>query len=70
MGTAQVAFVGGAVLPEVTCHVRKYVLRMRNRKLRNIRPSGAFSPEVTSGSHVTVSMFCACPAFSTAFFFN
>ena len=28
MGTAQVAFVGGAVLPEVTCHVRKYVLRM------------------------------------------
>jgi hypothetical protein len=27
---------------------RKSVLRMRNRKLRNIRPSGAFSPEVTS----------------------
>jgi len=23
-------------------------VRMRNRKLRNIRPSGAFSPEVTS----------------------
>ena len=25
-----------------------WVARMRNRKLRNIRPSGAFSPEVTS----------------------
>ena len=31
----------------VTCPVRKYVLRMRNRKLRNIRPSGAFWSEVT-----------------------
>jgi hypothetical protein len=28
--------------------VRKYVLRMRNRKLRIIHPSGPFSPEVTS----------------------
>ena len=27
-------------------------MRMRNRKLRNIRPSGAFSPEITS-SNVT-----------------
>ena len=27
--------------------VRKYVLHMRNRKLHNIRPSGAFWPEVT-----------------------
>jgi hypothetical protein len=26
----------------VLCSVRKYVLRMCNRKLRNIRPSGAF----------------------------
>jgi hypothetical protein len=59
MGISQVAFAG--VLPEVTwlevtlvtCPVRKYVMRMRNRKLRNILPSGAFSPEVTSGSHVT-----------------
>ena len=31
----------------VTCPVRKYVLRMRNRKLRNIRPSGAFWSGVT-----------------------
>ena len=28
--------------------VQKYVLRMRNRKLRNSHPSGAFSPEVSS----------------------
>jgi hypothetical protein len=27
--------------------VRKYAMRMRNRNLRNIRPSGTFSPEVT-----------------------
>jgi hypothetical protein len=27
--------------------VRKYVLRMRNRKLRHIYPSGVFWPEVT-----------------------
>jgi hypothetical protein len=36
--------------PEVTsvmCPVRKHVLRMCNRKLRNIRSSGAFWPEVT-----------------------
>ena len=51
MGISQVAFVG--VLPEVTWPVRKYVMRMRNRKLRNILPSGAFSPEVTSVCHVT-----------------
>jgi hypothetical protein len=29
------------------CHVRKYVLCMHNQKLRHIRPSGAFWPEVT-----------------------
>jgi hypothetical protein len=62
MGTAQVTFEG--VLPEVTwpevtlvtwpivtsvtCPVRKYVLRMRNRKLRHIRPSRVLWPEVTS----------------------
>jgi hypothetical protein len=49
MGTAQVAFAveqcGGATgsdLSHVTGneHVRKYVLRMHNRKLRHIRPSG------------------------------
>jgi hypothetical protein len=28
-------------------HIWKYVLRMRNRKLRHIRPGKAFSPEVT-----------------------
>ena len=32
----------------ITCPVRKYVLHMRNRKLRNIRPIVAFWPEVTS----------------------
>jgi len=36
----------------VTCHVRKYGVRMRNRKLRIIRPIRAFWPEVTS-SNVT-----------------
>jgi len=40
-------------------HVRKYVMRMRNRKLRNIRRSKAFSPEVTlrdrKSRYVTVS---------------
>ena len=60
----------------VTCHIRKYVLRMRNRKLRNIRPSGAFltgsdpvrkwpCPEAV----LIGGMFCAWPAFSPAFFF-
>jgi hypothetical protein len=28
-------------------NIRKYIMRMRNRKLRHIRPSGAFWPEVT-----------------------
>ena len=40
--------------PEVMsamCHVRKYRLRMRNRKLHNIRPSGTFF--IGSNSHVT-----------------
>ena len=32
----------------VTCPVRKYVVRMRNRKLRYIHPNGIFRPEVTS----------------------
>jgi hypothetical protein len=55
-------------------HVRKYVMRMRNRKLRHLRPIGAFSPEVTKSRDrkrscpemaLTGSMFCACPAFNT-----
>ena len=49
--------------------VQKYVLCMCNRKLRNIRPSGAFWPEVTSPeAALTESMFCACPVFSRALF--
>ena len=59
-------------MPSVMCYVRKYVLRKRNRKLRHIRPSGAFRPEMTvtwPGAVLTGSMFCACPAFSPAFFF-
>ena len=52
--------------------VRKYVLRMRNRKLWHIRPNGAFWPEVTKSRDrkrtcpevtLTGSRFCACPAF-------
>jgi hypothetical protein len=62
----------------ITCHVRKYVLRMRNR-LRNIYPSGAFWPEVTKSPDrkrpcpevvLTRSMFYACPAFSPRFFLS
>ena len=58
MGTAQVVFVGdpcggstgshvtgSGPEPEVTSVTRKHVLRMRNRKLRNILRSRA--PEVT-----------------------
>jgi hypothetical protein len=57
--------------------VRKYALCMRNRKLRHIRPSGAFLPEVTKSrnrktpcSEVAMngSMFCSCPAFPRVFF--
>jgi hypothetical protein len=53
-------------------HARKYVLRMCNRKLRHIRLSGAFWPEVTSVTWPEVALiwsrFCACPAFSRVFF--
>ena len=77
MGTAQVVFaevtsVTWPKMPSVMCYVRKYVLRKRNRKLRHIRPSGAFRPEMTvtwPEAVLTGSMFCACPAFSPAFFF-
>jgi hypothetical protein len=60
MGTDKDAFAGdragigplrmtGSDVSHVTGSgpVRKYVLRMRNRKLCHLRPSGAFSPEVT-----------------------
>ena len=39
-----------AWLPEVTEGVPWDVVRMRNRKLHNIRPRGAFSPEMTSSA--------------------
>jgi hypothetical protein len=58
----------------VTCPVMKYVLRMRNRKLRHIRPSGAFltgSDKVTwPEGALTGSRFCACPDFSLRFFLS
>ena len=69
-----------AFWPEVTSvtyPVRKYVLRMRNRKLRHIRPSGAFYPEVSKSRDrkrpcpeavLIRSRFCACPAFPRVFF--
>jgi hypothetical protein len=59
--------------------VRKYAMRMRNRKLRHIRPSRAFWPEVTKSRDrkkpcpevaLTGSRFSACPAFSCVFFFS
>jgi hypothetical protein len=50
MGTAQVVFTEDRAEDRTIAHDRKwrqshdrkYVLRMRNRKLPNIRPSGAF----------------------------
>ena len=60
-------------------HARKYVLRMRNRRLRHIRPSGTFWPEVTKSRDrkrpfpevfLTGSRFCACPAFPRVFFLS
>jgi hypothetical protein len=51
--------------------VRKYVLRMHNWKLRNIRPSRAFWPEVTSVTWLEEALigsrFCACPVFPALF---
>jgi hypothetical protein len=94
MGTAQVAFavvlcgsatgshVTGSDVTEVTSvtwPVQKNVLRMRNRKLCNIRPSGAFWPEVTKSrdrkrsypeAALTGSMFCTCPFFPPRFFLS
>ena len=63
----------------VTWPFRKNVLRMRNRKLRNIRPSGTFWPEVTNSREwkrpypeaaLTGSMFCACPVSPPRFFLS
>ena len=60
----------------VTCPVRTYVLRMRNRKLRHIRLSGAFWQEVTKSRNrnwpcleavLIGSRFCACPVFPRVF---
>ena len=62
------------VLPEVTwpevtsvtCLVRKYILRMRNRKLRHIRPSGACWPDVTKSRDRKYVL--RMPGFSPRFF--
>jgi hypothetical protein len=67
MGTAQVVFAEDRTI----VHDRKWRQShaisgsMRNRKLRHIRPSGAF----WLGEALTGSMFCACSAFSSIFFF-
>ena len=91
MGTAQAIFAvvlcGGATGSDVS-HVtgrdvnhwnRKYALRMRNRKLLHIHPSGVFWPEVTKSRDrkrpcpeavLIGSRFCACPAFPPRFFLS
>ena len=59
-------------MTSVTCPVRKYVLRMRNRKLRHIRPSGAFWPEVTKSrdrKRPWPEVCSALPRLFPAFFF-
>jgi hypothetical protein len=68
--------------PEVTsvmCPVRKYVLRMRNRKLHNIRPSGNIltgSDKVTSleealsGSGLDRKYVLRIPGFFPSFFLS
>ena len=72
-GYRSVIIWGGATGSDVTgCDVshvtgsdpvRKYVLRMHNRKLRHIALMG---PEVA----LTGSRFCACPAFPPRFFLS
>jgi hypothetical protein len=61
----------------VTCPVQKCVLRMCNQKLRNIRLSVAFWPEVTKSRDrkrpcpealITGSRCCACPVSPPRFF--
>ena len=63
----------------VTCPVQKCILRMCNQKLRNIRLSVAFWPEVTKSRDrkrpcpealLTGSRFCACPVSPPAFFLS
>jgi hypothetical protein len=41
--------IEGHVIPKGV-HLEWWCVRMRNRKLRNIRPSVAFSPEVSSSA--------------------
>jgi hypothetical protein len=84
--TFEVVLWGGATGSDVTgsdiSHVtgsdpvRKYIMRMRNRKLGHIRPSGAFWSEVTKSRDwkrpcpevaLTGSRFCAFPVFSRVF---
>jgi hypothetical protein len=53
----------------------KYVMCMRNRKLRNIRPSGAFSPEMTpimwrTGRGPVRKYVLRMPGFSPRFFLS
>jgi hypothetical protein len=54
---------------DVSHQNRKYVLRMRNRKWRNIRPSGTFWPEVT-GSGPDRKYALRMPGFSPRFFLS
>jgi hypothetical protein len=75
---SEVTSVTWPELTPVTCRVRKYVLRMRNRKLHHIRPSVTFWPKVTSITWpedmpcpevaLIESRLCACAAFSRVFF--
>ena len=54
--------------PEVTsvrCPIWKYVLRMRNRKLRHIRPSRAFWQEVTSVTWPVLRFFLSSSTMAT-----
>ena len=75
MGTDKVAFAVDRTIAHDRkwrqSRDRKYILRMCNRKLRHIRPSVAFWPEVTvtwPEEALFGSRFCTCPAFSHAFF--
>ena len=81
MTESDVSHVTGSNVNHVTGSdpVRKYVLCIRNRKLRHIRPSGTFWPKVTKSRYrkrpgpevfLTGSRFCACPAFSPRFFLS
>ena len=60
----EVTLVTWPEMTSVTCNVRKYVLRMRNRKLPISALVGSFGPEVTSVTWLeealSGSRFCAC----------